>query len=71
MKHGVQTDIQTYVMQPFYNIYFCVRLNTGYQMGYLPIHCAASGGNLALVKYFIELSVDVNTKTKVSIANLD
>ena len=40
-------------------------------MGYLPIHCAASGGNLALVKYFIELSVDVNTKTKVSIANLD
>ena len=40
-------------------------------MGYLPIHCAASGGNLTLVKYFIDLSVDVNAKTKVSIKNLD
>jgi len=40
-------------------------------MGYLPIHCAASGGNLILANYFIELGVDVNAKTKVSIANLD
>ena len=71
MKDGVQTDIQTYVMQPFYIIYFCIILNAVYQMGYLPIHCAASGGNLTLVKYFIELGVDVNAKTKVSIANLD
>ena len=40
-------------------------------MGYLPIHCAAVGGNLVLVKYFIELGMDVNTKTEVSIAKID
>jgi len=36
-------------------------------MGYMPVHCAASGGSLALVKYFIEFGVDVNAKTKASI----
>ena len=40
-------------------------------MGYLPIHCAASGGSLALAKYFIELGVNVNITTKVSIVKLN
>jgi len=40
-------------------------------MGYLPIHSAASGGYLALVKFFIELSKDMNTRTKVSVSSLD
>jgi len=42
-------------------------------MGYMPIHCAASGGYLPLVKYFIELElgVDVDTKTEVSLAKLN
>jgi len=40
-------------------------------MGYMPIHCAASKGYLALVKYFIEFGMDANTRTKVSIADLD
>jgi len=42
-------------------------------MGYMPIHCAASGGSLTLVKYFIELEigVDVNIKTKVSFVKLN
>jgi len=40
-------------------------------MGYMPIHCAASGGSLPLVKRFIEigLGIDVNTKANVSIVN--
>jgi len=40
-------------------------------MGYLPIHCAASKGYLAIVKYFIKLGVDVNTKTEVSTLKMD
>ena len=42
-------------------------------MGYIPIHCVASEGSLPLVKYFIELElgVDVNTKTKVSLVKLN
>ena len=40
-------------------------------MGYLPIHCAASGGYLPLVNYFVTLGVDVNTKTEVSIVKIE
>jgi len=37
-------------------------------MGYMLIHCAATGGHLPLIKYLIELEcgADVNSKTKVS-----
>ena len=39
-------------------------------MGYMPIHCAAAGGHLPLVNYFVVLGVDLNTKTEVSIVEL-
>jgi len=42
-------------------------------MGYMLIHCAASGGHLPLVKYFNELEsgMNVNTKAEVSIVRID
>jgi len=62
--------MQTNVTHLLYDVFLCVRLNMDSQMGYMPIHCAAAKGSLPLVKYFINLGVDVNTKTKVSIVKI-
>jgi len=72
IENQAQIDIPTYVIHLFYTIFFnYVRLNTGCQMGHMPIHFAAYAGSLRLLKDFIMLSVDVNVKTKVSILKID
>jgi len=71
IKHGAHIDVQANVIHLFYIAFFYVRLIDECQMKYMPIHCAASRGSLPILKYFIELGVDVSTKANVSIVNID